>query len=111
LPKIIVDAVDATTVSYTLQYLPRGMAHTLGNALRRLMLGYDTAASVTGMTIRGVTHEYQVLEGVKESVIDIMLNMKKLRFLLDAEDEKIATISQTFNGIGIYTSSNLKLPA
>ena len=86
-PKIVVDTVDEKTTSYDLQYLPRGMGHTLGNAFRRIMLAYDMAASVTGMTIRGVTHEYQVLDGIKESVIVIMLNVKKLRFLVE-DDEK-----------------------
>lgn len=109
-PKIIVDMLDEKTVSYSLQYLPRGMGHTLGNAFRRIMLGYDMAASVTGMTIRGVTHEYQVLDGVKESIIVIMLNIKKLRFTLDG-DQKEVILSQTFSGIGKYTSEDIKLPS
>ena len=109
-PKIIVDTVDDKTTSYDLQYLPRGMGHTLGNAFRRIMLAYDMAASVTGLTIRWVTHEYQVIDGVKESMIVVMLNVKKLRFLTQG-DEKEFTVSQTFSGIGIYTSDDLKLPA
>lgn len=109
-PKIIVDTVDEKTTSYDLQYLPRGMGHTLGNAFRRIMLAYDMAASVTGMSIRGVTHEYQVLDGIKESVIIIMLHVKKLRFLVE-DDEKEFTVSQTFSGVGVYTSDDLKLPA
>lgn len=109
-PKIIVDTVDEKTTSYDLQYLPRGMGHTLGNAFRRIMLAYDMAASVTGMSIRGVTHEYQVIDGVKESVIHIMLNIKKLRFIVDGEDKEVP-FSQTFSGVGVYTSDDLKLPA
>lgn len=68
------------------------------------------AASVTGMSIRGVTHEYQVVDGIKESVIIIMLHVKKLRFLVEG-DEKEITVSQTFSGVGVYTSDDLKLPA
>ena len=64
LPKIIVDTIDAKTTTYDLQYLPRGMGHTLGNAFRRIMLAYDMAASATGITIRWVTHEYQVVDGM-----------------------------------------------
>ena len=109
-PKIIVDTVDDKTTSYDLQYLPRGMGHTLGNAFRRIMLAYDMAASVTGMSIRWVTHEYQVVDWVKESMIVVMLNVKKLRFLTQG-DEKEFTVSQTFSGVGIYTSDDLKLPA
>lgn len=110
-PKIIVDTVDAKTTTYDLQYLPRWMGHTLGNAFRRIMLAYDMAASVTGMTIRWVTHEYQVVDGMKESIVEIMLHIKKLRFLMDDLDEKEVTLSQTFSGVGIYTSADLKLPS
>ena len=92
-PKIIVDTVDAKTTTYDLQYLPRWMGHTLGNAFRRIMLAYDMAASVTGMTIRWVTHEYQVVDGMKESVVEIMLHIKKLRFLMDDLDEKEIVLS------------------
>lgn len=110
-PKIIVDTVDSKTTTYDLQYLPRWMWHTLGNAFRRIMLAYDMAAAVTGMKIRGVTHEYQVVDGMKESVVEIMLNIKKLRFLMNDTDDKEIMLSQTFNGVGVYTSSDLKLPA
>lgn len=110
-PKIIVDTVDAKTTTYDLQYLPRGMGHTLGNAFRRIMLAYDMAASATGITIRGVTHEYQVVDGMKESIVEVMLHIKKLRFLMDDVDEKEVTLSQTFTGVGIYTSADLKMPS
>jgi DNA-directed RNA polymerase subunit alpha len=75
------------------------------------MLAYDMAASSTGITIRGVSHEYQVVDGMKESVVEVMLHIKKLRFLMDDLEDREVTISQTFNGVGLYTSSDLKLPA
>jgi DNA-directed RNA polymerase alpha subunit len=63
------------------------------------------------MKIKGVPHEYHVIDGVKESVIDIMLNFKRLRFAFDEKAESTQRISQRFSGIGAYTSKNLKLPA
>ena len=110
-PRIIVDTIDTTTVTYNLQYLPRWMWHTLGNAFRRIMLAYDMAAASTGITIRGITHEYQVVDGMKENIVEVMLHIKKLRFLMDDVDEKETTISQTFTGVGVYTSWDLKLPS
>lgn len=52
-----------------------------------------------------------MIDGVKESVIDMMLNFKKLRFKVDEKVDNIQRISQRFSGIGLYTSSNIKLPA
>lgn len=110
LPKIVVDKIEDNVVSYDLQYLPKGMWHTLGNAFRRIMLAYDAAASVTGIHIRDVSHEYQVLDGVKESVLQIILHIKKLRFTL-VGDEREVLISQTFSWVGKYTSDDIKFPA
>lgn len=58
-----------------------------------------------------MNHEYHVIDGVKESVIDMMLNFKTLRFKVDEKVDNIQRVSQRFSGIGIYTSSNIKLPA
>ncbi|HRX64262.1 MAG TPA: DNA-directed RNA polymerase subunit alpha C-terminal domain-containing protein, partial [Candidatus Absconditabacterales bacterium] len=89
----------------------RGFGHTLGNALRRIVLSYNLGGSVTGIKIKGVPHEYYVMDGVKEGVIDIMLNFKKLRFKFDESVEKIQWMPQRFKGVGKYTSESLKLPS
>jgi DNA-directed RNA polymerase subunit alpha len=62
------------------------------------------------LKIKGVPHEYYVIDGVKENVIDIMLNFKTLRFKLEERSENIQRVSQRFSGVGTYTSSNIKLP-
>lgn len=109
-PKIIVDTVDPLTIQCDVQYLPRWVWHTIGNAFRRIMLWYDMAWAITGMKIDGVTHEYHIIDGVKEAVIDMILNIKKLRFVVDESLERILYVSQTFTGVGLYTSESLHLP-
>lgn len=110
-PKIVVEEVDATTTRFELQFLPRWFWHTLWNALRRAVLWYSAGWSVTGLKINGASHEYHTLEWIKESVIDIMLNFKILRFKVDENVEKIQWISQRFKWVWQYTGKDLKLPS
>ena len=79
--------------------------------MRRIMLGYDLGGAVTGMKIKDVAHEYQVIDGVKESVVDMMLNIKKLRFKLDEGTDTVQWVSQKFSGVGSYTSDDISVPA
>ena len=109
-PKIIVSNENDKTTKFEVKYLPRGFGHTLGNALRRIILGYSVGWAITGLKIKGVPHEYYVIDGVKENVIDMMLNFKSLRFKIDENAENIQRVSQRFSGVGAYTSSNIKLP-
>ncbi|MCK9466768.1 MAG: hypothetical protein M0P94_00415 [Candidatus Absconditabacterales bacterium] len=109
-PKIIVSEEDNNVTKFELNYLPRGFGHTLGNALRRIILSYNVGGAITGLKIKGVPHEYHVIDGVKEDVIAIMLNFKKLRFKFDPSIEAIQRVPQRFKGIGKYDSKSLKLP-
>ena len=110
-PQIVTEMIDPLTMRCEVQYLPRGIGHTIGNAMRRIMLWYDMSASVTGMKITNVTHEYQVMDGMKEAVIDVLLNIKALRFVIEEWSERVQHIAQNFHGIGVYTSDDLRLPA
>jgi len=110
-PKIITSDIDDSTTKFELQYLPSGFGHTLWNALRRIILGYNVAGAVTWLKIKGVAHEYQVIDGVKESVVDVVLAIKNLRFKVDENIETNIQVEQRFPGVGIYTGKNLKLPA
>lgn len=107
-PKIVVDCINETTTTFSLQYLPSWFGHTIGNAMRRIILGYSAGASVTAMKVKGVSHEYHTIDGIKESVLDIMLNIKKLRFTVDENMEKIQRVTQRFKWIGRYTADSLK---
>lgn len=110
-PKIIVSNVDAKTTKFELKFLPRWFGHTLWNALRRIVLSYGIGWAITWLKIKWVAHEYHVIDWVKEDVINMMLNFKKLRFQIDEKMEKIQRISQRFSWIWKYNSDNIKLPS
>ena len=109
-PKIMASDIDGSTTRFELKNLPRGFGHTLGNAMRRIILAYNLGGAITGMKIKGVPHEYYVIDGVKENVVNMLLNFKKLRFLFDEKVETLQWVSQRFKGIGTYTAEKLKLP-
>jgi len=70
-----------------------GYGHTLGNSLRRIILSSLPGASITSIKIEGVTHEFQTIEGIKEDVIVMILNMKKIRFKMTSDEPQIVTLS------------------
>ena len=71
----------------------RGFGTTIGNSLRRVLISSLEGAAVTAVKILGAPHEFTSITGIKEDVIDIILNIKKLRFKFAGEGNKIATIS------------------
>jgi DNA-directed RNA polymerase subunit alpha len=88
--------------------LERGFGHSLGNALRRVLLSTIPGCAVTDVEIEGVLHEYTTIEGVQEDVIDILLNLKKLAVILHSKDEVELTLSK--NGAGSVTAGDIALP-
>ena len=83
-PRVVnIEDVSINSTKVTLEPLERGFGHTLGSALRRIMLSSIVGSSVTDVTIEGVQHEYTTIEGVQEDVIDIMLNLKELAFKMN----------------------------
>ena len=76
--EIQVDDVTPNLSKITLEPLERGFGHTLGNALRRILLSSMPGAAVTDVAIDGISHEYSTIEGVREDVIDILLNIKDI---------------------------------
>lgn len=110
-PKIMASDIDASTTRFELKNLPRGFGHTLGNAMRRIILAYNLGGAITGLKIKGVPHEYFVIDGIKENVVTMLLNFKKLRFTFNEKLEPLQWVSQRFKGIGTYTADKLKLPA
>lgn len=75
--------------------LERGFGTTIGNSLRRIMLSSIEGAAVTAVKIKGALHEFTYIQGVKEDVTDIILNIKKLRFKMYTDGLKVATINVT----------------
>lgn len=88
--------------------LERGFGHSLGNALRRVLLSTIPGCAVTDVEIEGVLHEYTTIEGVQEDVIDILLNLKKLAVMLHSKDEVELTLTKT--GAGCVTAADITLP-
>ncbi|MGH7026774.1 DNA-directed RNA polymerase subunit alpha [Brevundimonas sp.] len=89
--------------------LERGFGVTLGNALRRVLLSSLQGAAVTAIQIDGVVHEFSSLEGVREDVVDIVLNIKQLALRMHAEGPKRMTLRAT--GPGVVTASQIEAPA
>lgn len=105
---INVDTVNETTAKVTLEPLERGFGHTLGNALRRILLSSLSGAAVVEAEIEGVDHEYSTLEGLQEDVLDLLLNLKSLAIILHDQNEAYLTLDK--RGAGVVTAADLELP-
>jgi DNA-directed RNA polymerase subunit alpha len=105
--------VDVQQIGYhrarvVLEPLERGFGHTLGNALRRVLLSSMPGCAVVEAYIDGVLHEYTTKEGVQEDIIDILLNLKGIEFKLEGRDE--VEIKLHKQGEGAVLASNFELP-
>jgi len=83
---------DNTKGQYEIEGLYPGYGHTLGNALRRIILSSIPGAAVTKIKITGADHEYSTLSGVKEDVLTMVLNLKRLRFKMSTDEPVVATL-------------------
>ncbi|GGY51995.1 DNA-directed RNA polymerase subunit alpha [Bacterioplanes sanyensis] len=104
---IQVDEVSTTHAKVTLEPLERGFGHTLGSALRRILLSSMPGAAIVECEIDGVLHEYSTIEGVQEDVIEILLNLKGVAVKLHERDE--ATLSLNKVGPGAVTAADIQL--
>jgi DNA-directed RNA polymerase subunit alpha len=86
----------------------RGYGHTLGNALRRILLSSMTGYAPTEAQIAGVVHEYSTIDGVRDDVVDILLNLKGIVFKLHNRDE--VTLHLKKEGEGVVTAGDIELP-
>jgi len=108
-PKNIhVEQVGHNRAKVTLEPFERGYGHTLGNALRRVLLSSMVGYAVTEVTIAGVVHEYSSIDGVQEDVVNILLNLKGVVFKLHNRDE--VTLSLRKEGEGPVTAADIQTP-
>ncbi|MDM0047014.1 DNA-directed RNA polymerase subunit alpha [Variovorax dokdonensis] len=108
-PKTIqVEQLGPNKAKVTLEPFERGYGHTLGNALRRVLLSSMVGYSATEVTIAGVLHEYSSIDGVQEDVVNILLNLKGVVFKLHNRDE--VTLSLRKDGEGPVTASDIQTP-
>ena len=107
-PKHIqIEQQSITRASVVLEPLERGFGHTLGNALRRILLSSMPGCAIVETEIDGVLHEYSTLEGVQEDVIEILLNLKGVAVKLNSNDE--AEIALDRKGPGVVTAGDFEL--
>lgn len=105
-PKIIKE--DERSGTFEIEGLYPGYGHTLGNSLRRIILSSIEGSAITSLKIKGVNHEFSTLEGVKEDVIAIILNLKKIRFNLTTSEPQ--TVSLDIKGPKVVTAKDIKAP-
>lgn len=107
-PRLVnVQQLSERHAKISLEPLERGFGHTLGNALRRILLSSMSGCAVVEAEIDGVLHEYTSIEGVHEDVLEIMLNLKDLALIMHARDE--ATLTLTKSGAGPVLASDITL--
>lgn len=108
LPKISEKSLGDFHSVFTIAPLPSGYGTTLGNGLRRVMLSSLPGAAVTGVKIKGVTHEYAVLKGAKESVMDMLLNLKQLAVTIEGTEK--VTLKLKVKKNGEVTAKDIEAP-
>ncbi|WP_220683139.1 DNA-directed RNA polymerase subunit alpha [Candidatus Portiera aleyrodidarum] len=103
---IKVEEISKNHSKIVLEPFERGFGHTLGNALRRIMLSSLTGCAVIEAEIKGVQHEYSVIEGIKEDVIEIILNIKEIAIKIHGRDEVELLLNKS--GPGIVKAGDIK---
>lgn len=94
---------------YEIDGLYPGYGHTLGNSLRRIILSSLPGAAITSVKIDGVSHEFSTLSGVKEDMITVLLNLKKVRIKLLSDEPQVISLSA--QGVKTVTATDIKTPA
>jgi DNA-directed RNA polymerase subunit alpha len=109
-PRIASEEADDHRGVFQIEPLDRGFGHTFGNSLRRVLLSSLEGAAVTAVKIEGVAHEFTTLPGVREDVIDIILNLKNLIVLLHGASPEIEVYIAK-KGAGVVTAADIEAPA
>jgi DNA-directed RNA polymerase subunit alpha len=86
-PHIVVDKLEDSYGRFIIEPLERGLGHTLGNSMRRILLSSIPGAAITAIRIEGVVHEFETMEGVKEDTMDIILNLKGVILRVNGEGQ------------------------
>src|SRR5438128_7813413 len=110
IPKIVHEDADDHRGVFAIEPLDRGFGHTFGNSLRRVLLSSLEGAAVTSVKIEGVLHEFSTLEGVKEDVTDIILNLRGLVCRLYGDASEIE-VELSKVGPGQVTAADIVTPA
>jgi len=107
-PRIIdVQSISPVQARVTMEPFERGFGHTLGNALRRILLSSLPGHAVTEVMIEGVLHEYSTLDGVREDIVDLLLNLKGVVLKLHNRSETILRLAKS--GEGVVTAADIEV--
>jgi DNA-directed RNA polymerase subunit alpha len=109
-PRITHEEVDANHGVFAIEPLDRGFGYTFGNSLRRVLLSSLEGAAVTSVKIEGVAHEFTTLPGVREDVMDVILNLKNLICRLHGDSPEIE-VRLDKKGSGTVTAADIEAPA
>jgi DNA-directed RNA polymerase subunit alpha len=110
IPQITSESVESNRGSFTIEPLDRGFGYTFGNSLRRVLLSSLAGAAVTSVRIEGVAHEFSTIQGVKEDVTDIVLNLKGIVCRMHSDASEIEA-PLVVTGPGDITAKDINLPA
>ena len=102
-----VDEVNPNRARITLEPLERGFGHTLGNALRRVLLSSIPGSAIVEVEMDGVLHEYTAVEGLQEDIIEVLLNLKGIALIMHDREEAVLTLSKS--GPGLVTAGDIQL--
>src|SRR6185436_13385562 len=103
-PRVVLE--EGNKGVFEIDNLYPGYGHTLGNSLRRIILSSLPGAAVTSIKIDGVAHEFSTIDGLKEDVITVILNLKKVRFKSSTDEPQQATLS--VKGAKMITAADIK---
>lgn len=105
--KVSIRKEEGNVGLYDISPLPRGYGHTLGNALRRILYSSLKGSGITSIKVKGAKHEYSTINGVKEDLTTIILNLKQVKFRVDSEDSKVCKIFA--KGKGVVKASDIEV--
>lgn len=94
---------------FVIEPLEQGYGHTLGNSLRRVLLGSLSGSAITSIKIAGVAHQFSTLTGLKEDIVELILNLKKVRLTNASGESAVMKLSK--KGVGTVTAGDFTVPA
>jgi len=109
-PQVTVDKIDDRVARYVVEPLERGFGYTLGSCMRRVLLSSLQGAAATSIRIEGIQHEFATIDGVREDVTDIVLNVKGLVFRDNEVGSGDAVATLSVKGPATVTGADLKVP-
>src|SRR3954463_759963 len=104
-----IDESSGTSATFAIEPLHAGYGNTLGNSLRRVLLSSIEGAAIVAFRLEGATHEFTTVPGVKEDVVDIMLNLKSIR--LKVHTDQPVELRLEKKGAGVVTAGDIKTTA